>query len=195
MNLIPVGIQIYQSSISDDFYKFLLDEYENHLGDYQPLEQNENFWNGGADFKFLKEEHRDYYNKQIGRHVNQYVGNNDLKLSNQWINVQAHDGFLPMHDHYGILSYVIYLKVPKFRANYFYKKKQDIGYVEGAIQFNFGYKNSLFPPQALIHPEEKMILIFPAEIQHYVYPFRDRESKRVSISGNFVKIKDIEVDG
>ena len=57
-------------------------------------------------------------------------------------------------------------------------------YVEGCIQFNFGYETSLSLAHIPIKPEEKMILIFPSEVYHYVYPFRDRESERVSISGN-----------
>jgi len=186
MKLIPLGIQIYQSKISQEFYDFLLNEYENNLESYEQLHQNENFWDG-ADFSFLKEEHKDYIEKNIQVHVTEYIGNNILKLKKQWINVQAHDGFLPLHNHFGTLSYVIYLKTPKYRANYLNKRRQQIDYTEGSIQFTYGHTNSLFPAHALVQPEEKMILIFPAEIMHYVYPFRDRESKRVSVSGNLHK--------
>jgi hypothetical protein len=185
MKRIRIGVEIYQSRISDEFYSFLLNEYENYLESYEQLYQNENFW-GGDDRLFLKNEHRNFVEQHLSKHVEEYIGNNDLQLKNQWINIQAHDGFLPMHDHFGVLSYVIYLKIPKYRANYLNKRRQQIDYVEGAIQFNYGHKNSLFPPQAIVYPEERMILMFPAELMHYVYPFRDRDSLRVSISGNFV---------
>lgn len=186
MKLIPIGIQLYQSTISDEFYNFLLDQYTNHLESYKQLYQNENYW-GGRDFEFLKLEHKNFIENQLSKHVTEYIGNNNLRLLNQWINIQAHDGFQPVHNHTGIISYVIYLKIPVYLQNYEGKRRQCIDYVEGAIQFNYGHANSLFPPQTLVYPEERMILMFPSEITHYVYPFRDRDSLRISISGNFVK--------
>jgi Putative 2OG-Fe(II) oxygenase len=186
MNLIPIGIQIYQSTISDVFYKFLLDQYENHLESYTRLYQNENYFDG-KDYDFLKPEYKGFIEAQLSRHVQEYIGRHQLKLLNQWINIQAHDGFQPVHNHTGTISYVIYLKIPDYLKNYEDKRKQCIDYVEGAIQFNYGHANSLFPPQTVIYPEERMILMFPSEITHYVYPFRDRDSLRISISGNFVK--------
>jgi hypothetical protein len=186
MNLIKVGLDIYQSEISVSFHKFLLDQYEHHLEEYTQLYQNENYW-GGKDFEFVKPEFKDYLQEQLQRHVREYIGNNNLKLFKQWINIQAHDGFLPVHDHYGFLSYVIYLKVPPYRENYENKKMNQIGYVEGAIQFHYGYPTSMSSPFTLVHPTERMILIFPAELMHYVYPFKDSSSLRISISGNFVK--------
>ena len=177
-----LGITIYQSTISDDFYSFLLKEYDN-LQSYEKLYQNENFW-GGSDYRFVKDSTRDYIQSNLITHVKHYINTINVSLRDQWINIQAHDGYLPTHNHTGNISYVIYLKVPDYLKNYKDKLPNDIGYSEGAIQFNYGHETSLFPCNTMIKPEEKMILIFPSEVYHYVYPFRDRESERVSISGN-----------
>jgi uncharacterized protein (TIGR02466 family) len=182
MKNIFLGINIYQSTISDDFYNFLLNEY-NNLESYEKLYQNENFW-GGSDYTFLKDSTRDYIQSNLIAHVKQYINTTDVSLRNQWINIQAHDGYLPTHKHTGNISYVIYMKIPDYLKNYKDKLPNDIKYAEGAIQFNYGHETSLFPCSTTVHPQEKMILMFPSELQHYVYPFRDRESLRVSISGN-----------
>lgn len=178
-NLLPLGVQIYSSWLSDKCYQSLLSEYENNLAGYEQLYQNENFW-GGSDFEFLTG-HED----EILSHAKRYVGNKDMRIRSQWINIQSHDGFLPLHDHSGSISYVIYLKVPEFIQNYQHKRKNnDIQYCEGTIQFHNGVKNSLFPNSLTIMPKERMIIMFPSELLHYVYPFKDKDSQRVSISGN-----------
>lgn len=182
MNSIFLGVNIYQSHISNDFYNFLLSEY-NNIETYERLHQNENFW-GGSDYIFVKDSTRNYIQTNLIHHVKDYIDITNVSLMNQWINVQAHDGYLPTHKHTGNISYVIYLKVPEYLSNYNGKRRNDISYAEGAIQFNYGHETSLFANNMVIQPENKMILMFPSELQHYVYPFRDRESMRVSISGN-----------
>jgi hypothetical protein len=177
-----LGVSLYQSFISDEFYNFLMQEYKN-LDSYEQLHQNENQWNG-SDYVFVKDSTREYIQNELSKHTKEYVGLDRIKLSSQWINIQAHDGYLPTHKHTGNISYAIYLKIPEYLKNYKNKRDNDLRYVEGAIQFNYGHDTSLFPSYSLIHPEEKMILMFPSEVQHYVYPFRDRENLRVSVSGN-----------
>lgn len=182
MKLIPLGPSIYQSYVTEEFFQFLTNEYK-HIEKYERLFQNENQWNG-KDYAFVNFENRKYVEDNLKSHVKEYVGTDSVELMNQWINVQAHDGFLPEHVHTGNLSYVIYLKLPDYLKNYYKKLPNDIKYVEGCIQFNFGHETSLSLAHIPIRPEEKMILMFPSEVYHYVYPFRDRESERVSISGN-----------
>jgi len=103
-----LGITIYQSTISDDFYSFLLKEYDN-LQSYEKLYQNENFW-GGSDYRFVKDSTRDYIQSNLITHVKHYINTINVSLRDQWINIQAHDGYLPTHNHTGNISYVIYRK-------------------------------------------------------------------------------------
>ena len=177
-----IGVNIYKSKIDDNFYDFLMTEY-GKVETYERLYQNENFWSG-SDYNFINDSTRGVVESNVMKHAKEYTKRSNFNLRSQWINIQAHDGYFPAHDHVGNVSYVIYLKVPEYLKNYVGKRPNDIFYAEGAIQFNYGHKNSLFPNSLVVHPEEKMILMFPSELQHYVYPFRDRESLRVSISGN-----------
>ncbi len=183
MKISTIGVPIYQSFIKDEFYNFLLNEYLSEIKSYEKLHQNGNYF-GGSDYIFVKDSTRNYVESNILYHVNEYISTDKLKLMNQWINVQAHDGFLPIHDHSGNISYVIYLKIPEYLKNYEDARKNDIPYSEGAIQFIFGHKTSVSYNSKMFYPEEKMILMFPSELCHYVYPFKDRSSLRVSISGN-----------
>jgi len=183
MKLLPLGIQIYQSTISREFFKFLLYEYQANLDSYAKLYQNQNYWNG-ADYSFVKDDTREYIQTNIIKHAKEYTGSDQFTLRSQWINVQAHEGFVPLHTHSGNLSYVIYLEVPQYLNHYWSKRNNDIQYAEGAIDFVYGHKTSLFKDDLVVYPEQGMILMFPSEVRHYVYPFRDKESKRVSVSGN-----------
>jgi hypothetical protein len=183
-----LGVRIYQSRIKKEFYDFLLNEYENNLSAYPKLFQNQNYWDGG-DYGFVKDDTREYIQSSLLPHIKEYIGTDKMTLRNQWINIQAHDGFVPLHKHSGNLSYVIYLKVPKYLLNYYGKRMNDIQYAEGAIDFIYGHKTSLFPDDLTLYPEEGMLLMFPSEVRHYVFPFKDKEAKRVSISGNFDFIK------
>ncbi len=185
-----LGIQIYQSRISPEFYNFLLNEYENNLSTYPRIYQNQNFW-GGADYRFVKDETHNYIQEQVLIHVREYLKTDNFTLRDQWINIQANEGFVPLHAHLGNVSYVIYLKVPVYLRNYYGKENSGIQYAEGAIDFIYGHKTSVFKDMLTVYPEEGMILMFPSEVRHYVYPFKDKESKRVSISGNL----DFKTDG
>ena len=188
MKLHSLGVRIYQSTIKKEFYNFLLNEYENNLDAYPKLFQNQNYW-GGGDYAFVKDDTREYIQSSLLPHVKEYLGTDQMKLRSQWINIQAHEGFVPLHKHSGNLSYVIYLKVPQYLLNYYGKRMNDIQYAEGAIDFIYGHKTSLFPDDITLYPEEGMVLMFPSELRHYVFPFKDKESQRVSISGNFDFIK------
>ena len=182
MELLSLGINIYKSNISTEFYKFLETEYSK-IESYERLYQNENYW-GGSDYIFIKDSTREYIKNNLTPHLKSYGIGKDFTIRNQWLNVQAHDGYLPTHRHSGNISYVIYLKIPKYLNNYNGKRPNDIRYAEGSIQFNYGHPNSIFPNNLVVHPEERNILLFPSEIEHYVYPFKDKNSLRISISGN-----------
>ena len=187
---IPLGIEIYSEIISDDFYNFLLKQYEKVLENKQYRYQNHNFFNGG-DFNFLDNSHKKYYEENLLYHVNQYVGNTNYLITDQWINLQAHDDFVSLHEHSGSISYVIYLKIPSYLREQYSALKdynhKGLPYSEGCIEFHYGIKTSLFSPSTRIAPIEKQILMFPSELLHYVYPFKNPSETRVSISGNLIK--------
>jgi hypothetical protein len=68
MELIPLGVQIYKSKLSEEFYNFLLNEYESNLINYTRMYQNENFWHG-SDYSFVHSITRPTVEKHLFEHV------------------------------------------------------------------------------------------------------------------------------
>jgi hypothetical protein len=189
---IPLGIEIFTNKISDDFYKFLLEEYFKVLNDPE-RGQNHNFFNG-CDYHFINDSTRGYIQQNILKYVEQYDNSYNYQLMDQWINIQAHNDFVPLHEHSGDMSYVIYLKVPgylkkEYEQHYHYRNN-GLSYSEGCIEFFYGIKTELYSCSQKIVPEEGQIILFPSQVQHYVYPFKNPSETRVSISGNLKRIKD-----
>ncbi len=109
-------------------------------------------------------------------------------LEGLWVNFQRKHEFNPVHEHTGILSFVIWMNIPtdaKEQHNLPISKRSNNPM---ASNFVFYYQNLL--GEMCEHRFEldksangKMVL-FPATLQHCVYPFYDCEEERVSISGN-----------
>ena len=106
-----------------------------------------------------------------------------LKLDTIWVNFSKKHDFNPPHSHSGILSFVIFLKVPKeiFKVQADSNSKQ-----AGKIVFTFGdqiskIQGSEYP----IAPYKNLMLIFPANLRHFVPPYWVDE-ERISVSGNFI---------
>jgi len=98
-----------------------------------------------------------------------------------WVNLQRQGEFLPNHMHEGILSYVIWVRIPKVIQN------SHPSAVEGKLEFtysnilgtNIGHNINLDAGYI------GKILMFPASLRHCAYPFKGDEV-RVSVSGNIL---------
>ena len=102
-----------------------------------------------------------------------------------WINFQNMHDFNPVHTHSGILSFVIFCKVPNeiFEVQAVSNNKR-----AGEIIFDYGESFSkLLINEFNVKPYEGLMFIFPAELRHQVPPFYVN-SERISVSGNFVVI-------
>ena len=107
-----------------------------------------------------------------------------------WSNFQRQLEFNPLHAHGGILSFVIWLKVPT-RS----EEQHELPFAKGALSpassdFIFTYSNILgehseYP--IMMDPEmEGWMAVFPAKLRHQVYPFYNCDEERVSVSGNIL---------
>lgn len=169
MFLIPHGIQIYCSEITDEHYTDLIDSYNS--GTYDPIEYTgaESVGVSGYAFRTPK-------TNLVLNHAKEYLDSikykyQDTSLLAQWINVTIDNGYLGSHTHNGNISYAIYLQVPNDSA---------------CIHYNLNAtKNSLFSDVVSIRPRNKMILMFPSEIVHYVSEYVGIH-KRISVSGNIL---------
>lgn len=110
-----------------------------------------------------------------------------------WINFQSKNEFNPLHFHTGIYSFVIWHTIPYTIAEEdSYQESRSIArFKNHSGKFHFVY-NSISTVSIKEIPADKSwegrIMIFPAKLQHMVYPFYSSNQHRISISGN-VKIK------
>jgi len=109
-------------------------------------------------------------------------------LSKWWVNYQHKHEFNPLHDHSGVYSFVIWMKIPTSfsdqKKNPFANQAND----NSISNFLFQYLNILGQSTDYryeMSPEwEGTLLFFPSQLLHVVYPFYDCDEDRISVSGN-----------
>lgn len=131
------------------------------------------------------------YNKEseILKQTNVMSEDLPLYLDTAWVNFQKKYEYNPLHDHEGILSFVLWLSIP---YNIEAELTQGMGRFSNsnhAAHFELVYTNSLGQVAAVRLPVDKTyensILIFPSKMSHCVYPFVTSDDYRISVSGNF----------
>ena len=105
-----------------------------------------------------------------------------------WVNFQKENEFNPLHDHSGVFSFVIWIKIPTD-----WREQHKIPFVAQSVSpcasdFEFHYTTMLGTigrhTYCLDKKSEGFMLFFPASLQHTVYPFYNCDKERISISGN-----------
>ena len=111
-------------------------------------------------------------------------------LGDLWVNFQKQHEFNPMHNHSGIYSFVVFMKIPTD-----WREQHEIPFVKEsnapkASNFEFVYTDIMGNIRqyaySLDSSFEGIMLFFPAEMMHQVYPFYNCEEERITISGNIV---------
>lgn len=122
----------------------------------------------------------------------------NLIVDSMWVNKQKKYEFNPVHHHSGVLSFVIWIKIPyelKDEETYFpldfdTLHESNNADTSGACtsKFTFIYNDILGRIQTTPVPVDKTwegtILMFPATLSHCVYPFYTSDNYRISVSGN-----------
>ena len=106
-----------------------------------------------------------------------------------WVNLQKKNEYNPMHSHDGLLSFVIWMKIP-----YKLSDESQVDNVKNskskytASCFEFVYTNILGEIVGFKLPIEQgwegRIVMFPSKLSHQVYPFQTSDGYRISVSGN-----------
>ena len=111
-------------------------------------------------------------------------------MREMWVNYQKQGEFNPLHNHTGVYSFVVWMKIP---TDHKQQKKlpQAIASNSDAVSnFEFSYANILGIPSSMfirMSPEkEGTMMFFPSDLRHQVYPFYDCDEDRISISGNIL---------
>ena len=105
-----------------------------------------------------------------------------------WVNYLKQYEFNPLHNHSGLFSFVIFMKIPTH-----WEEQHTLNFdnfrAQVASDFMFVWsehtENFLRTHYFSLSPEDEgRMLFFPAWLQHQVYPFYECEEQRVTISGN-----------
>jgi hypothetical protein len=129
------------------------------------------------------------YGKVLRKYMNRSL-NLKMVLESLWINYQGPNEFNPPHDHSGDLTFVIYLKVPE-KLKEENKKFKGKSSGPGGIAFLYGEGDRLAVTHQGLFPKEGHMVIFPAWVKHFVYPYKSN-CTRVSVSGNiFIKREEL----
>ena len=102
-----------------------------------------------------------------------------------WVNYQKQYDFNPCHNHDGIYSFVIWLKIP-YQWEEQNKDNDSKAPVKGS--FCFSHTNILGENSVshykLGKEHEGTMLFFPSALNHEVFPFYNCEEDRITVSGN-----------
>ena len=109
-------------------------------------------------------------------------------LNGFWVNYQKQNEFNPLHDHNGVYSFVVWMKIPTRHSE---QNKNPIAMRSGDPRistFVIRYLNTLGKLSECVYemnPEmEGIMLFFNSTLMHGVNPFYDCDEDRISISGN-----------
>ena len=112
-----------------------------------------------------------------------------IVLSSFWVNFQKKYEFNPPHNHSGLLSFVLWTKIPYDMEEERIASPGAESNTNSAGMFSFLYSNTLGKISTEHIPVDKNmennIIIFPSNFYHMVYPFFTSDGYRISVSGNF----------
>ena len=110
-----------------------------------------------------------------------------FNLNNTWVVRQFKNDYNPVHWHGGHISGAGFLKVPKTFGTFTQDGKgDDQSYNGGNLNLIHGSKQFLSRSVMKIVPKVGDFYFFPNYLMHTVYPFKDTEEERRSISFNGV---------
>jgi hypothetical protein len=117
------------------------------------------------------------------------TSNLPFTLDTAWVNFQKKYEFNPMHNHSGVMSFVIWLKIPYSRES---EHKFAPGFAStrncsGSFEFQFTNILGQIGGQLIDLDQnyENTMIMFPSKLNHCVYPFFSSDEYRISVSGNF----------
>ena len=100
-----------------------------------------------------------------------------------WVVRQFKNEYNPVHWHNGHISGAGFLKVPKIFGKHI-QKKENKNYKGGSLQLIHGSRMFLNDSTYTIEPKVGDFYFFPNYMMHVVYPFKDSNEERRSVSFN-----------
>ena len=184
---------VFKRQLPEEIFKFIKKECNEH----QKLEELKSGLSGtGVPKHYFLEKSKDLLQPFIFKLAKEYdlknnyhrdnikVLTNDAPwfLDRPWVNIQKPNQFIPIHNHDGIFSYVIWISIP------YDVEKECVPPSKHASCFQFFYPSITGSFQAhtirVSKADEGTILLFPSLLLHCVYPFYTVKEPRLSVSGN-----------
>ena len=108
-----------------------------------------------------------------------------FKIIESWVVRQFENEYNPVHWHSGHISGAGFLKVPKSLGEHT-QKKDKVDYFGGQLELVHGTKMFMSQSTFPIKPKVGEFFFFPNYMMHTVYPFKNSNEERRSISFNAV---------
>tara|TARA_Y100001972_G_scaffold74858_1_gene91006 strand:- start:53 stop:658 length:606 start_codon:yes stop_codon:yes gene_type:complete len=116
--------------------------------------------------------------------------NRPIYLSNMWVNYQKKYEFNPVHNHSGLFSFIIFIKIP-----YDLKKEDEYFNIKQSLSISSCVSRLTFlnskPDGSILNTNvdvdksfEGKMFMFPSKQMHMVYPFYTSNEYRITASGN-----------
>ena len=146
----------------------------------------ENVLKEPTEYVYYKE-WNNYYEEQIAKIRPQAV----FALESMWVNYQKQHEFNPPHNHSGMISFVVFMKIPTH-----WKEQHALPLSANAnvptisnFEFLIGQGEEVRSHPIPLSPEDEgRMLFFPAWLHHQVFPFYECEEERITLSGNISPI-------
>ena len=144
-----------------------------------------------SEYLFYKNSWSSYFDVNIAKTKPPPI----FTLKSLWVNYQKQHEFNPPHNHAGLYSFVVFMKIPTH-----WKEQYELPWLKGVnhpqasdFQFLFGHGDGRVEPtspaggQISLSPEDEgRMLFFPSWLAHQVFPFYGTEEERITISGNII---------
>jgi hypothetical protein len=113
-----------------------------------------------------------------------------LRLDRPWVNLMYKHEFNPIHNHSGVMSFVIWMDVPYTLAEEHAMKPWVPAHTNLAGQFALHYVDTLghikSEPIRADSSYNGVMCLFPSGMHHSVFPFYSTDKPRITVSGNFI---------
>ena len=104
-----------------------------------------------------------------------------------WINFQQKHEYNPVHNHAGLLSYVIWHQIPYLIEDEDKYSSKTKNICNGRFYFIYPSDNTIMEhPLNIDKTMEGYMVIFPSILSHTVYPFYSSNDYRITLSGNLL---------
>jgi hypothetical protein len=106
-----------------------------------------------------------------------------------WVNFQQKHEFNPPHDHSGVMSFVIWLKIPfEFKDECLAGPGSESHYpVSGDFHLQWVNSLGMIRNHSLLidRKKEGYLCMFPSSTMHTVFPFYSSDEYRITVAGNW----------